>query len=167
MSRNRIPKRRQPYGHRADSFTLIDDPSIVALNADWFPLAYNLPMPRTRGRDRGVRSLVACPRCGRKVKTLYRPVGADFWWCRHCWGLRYPSQYQGRRPEAAPPGHPERLEALLESAFRARSPQVRMRRLARLDEAIATRDRHELAYLGRFGASLDDFLAGIAREKLT
>jgi hypothetical protein len=122
-----IPTRRLPYGHRADSHDLIGDPHIVALNADWFPGARGIGMPRNRGR----RWLVRCPKCGREVKTLYRPQGCapvdlpmgerqchpfpaltDFWWCRHCWGLRYRSQYQGRRPEAGGLWDASRLEQL-------------------------------------------------------
>jgi hypothetical protein len=61
------------------------------------------------------------------------------WMCSHCWRVSYPSEYLGRCPEAAP----ARIEALLASARRARSPAVRKRREERAAQAQALRDAHE------------------------
>jgi hypothetical protein len=68
----RIPKRRTPYGRRADSCELIGDPHYISLNADWFAGARPIPMPR----GRGARWLIRCPRCQVWRKTLYSRMGA-------------------------------------------------------------------------------------------
>jgi len=43
------------------------------------------------------RRLWQCPNCGRTVGTLYRPHGGAYFLCRHCWQVRYSSQYEGAR----------------------------------------------------------------------
>ena len=37
----------------------------------------------------GRRTLAFCPGCGRRVRTLYVPLGQSLWRCRSCWGLVY------------------------------------------------------------------------------
>ena len=37
----------------------------------------------------GRRSFAYCPGCGRRVRSLYAPPGADVFRCRTCWGLVY------------------------------------------------------------------------------
>jgi hypothetical protein len=37
----------------------------------------------------GKRSYLSCPRCGARVRTLYAPLGAEFFACRSCYGLVY------------------------------------------------------------------------------
>jgi hypothetical protein len=37
----------------------------------------------------GRRACVTCPACGRRVRTLYAPQGAEFFACRICYGLVY------------------------------------------------------------------------------
>ena len=34
----------------------------------------------------GERSCASCPACGRHVRSLYAPTGADLFACRSCWG---------------------------------------------------------------------------------
>jgi len=64
-----------------------------------------LPMPRG-----GVRYLLVCPICHQRATRLYGRYHAGYrrmaHACRKCWGLRYQSQYAGRRIEA----HPEYLQ---------------------------------------------------------
>jgi len=66
------------------------------------------PMPRG-----GFRWLIICPRCQKPATRLYERWHPGFrTWiaaCRMCWGLRYQSQYAGRRLEA----HPEYLQAVV------------------------------------------------------
>ncbi|HEU5343155.1 MAG TPA: hypothetical protein VFU60_02315 [Ktedonobacterales bacterium] len=67
-----------------------------------------VPMPRG-----GVRHLLICPRCQGRTQWLYGVDHPMFrrvvYGCRVCWGLRYQSQYAGRRLEA----HPDYLQAKL------------------------------------------------------
>ena len=58
----------------------------------------------------GQRSYAYCPACGRRVRTLYAPLGADLFACRACYRLVYRrSQWReqldlragGGRPSAA------------------------------------------------------------------
>lgn len=127
-----------PYGRRQDSAPLIEDPgqgtSYTHLPASWFDGTRAIPMPRG-----GYRYLASCPLCARWVKTLYLFDGG--WQCRHCAGLRYPSQYSGRRPEASP----ERLLALVESALKARKPGTFAKRMGRFAVAEATYNQREMA----------------------
>lgn len=146
-----MPKRRQPYGRRADSCDLVGDPRYHAYPAaELAGPKRMIPMPG----GRGARWLIRCPKCGAWRKELFIIAGSELRWCRRCWGLRYPSQYTRRRAEASP----ERLAALAESAFRARSPDVEQRRMERFAEASAQWHSHELAFLQRFGADLDSEL---------
>jgi hypothetical protein len=44
----------------------------------------------------GLRGWFGCPRCGRRCALLHLPVGAAYFACRLCHGLRYLSQRQTR-----------------------------------------------------------------------
>ena len=156
-ARNRpFPKRRSAYGRRPDSHDLVSDPLYHAWPASELGGPKRCyPMPGGHG---GVRWVIRCPNCGAWRKELYSVQGCELRWCRRCWGLRYESERAGRRPEASP----ERLEALAESAFRARSPDVEQRRMERFEAAYAQWQAHELAFLRRFGANLDTEL--LARD---
>ena len=37
----------------------------------------------------GRRTFISCPGCGRRVRTLYVPLGQSLWRCRSCWGTVY------------------------------------------------------------------------------
>ncbi len=156
------PSRRLPYGHRPGSCDVLGEDPRYSVHRAWeFPDARDVPMPR----GRGVRWLVRCPRCHVWRKELCSYPRCGFYWCRRCWGLRYPSEYQLRRPEAGGLWDTSRLEALLDRAFRARSPAVGERRLARFAAAMATRDRRELAYVRRFVASDNRLFDAWARTR--
>jgi hypothetical protein len=126
------PVRRRPYGRALLSRRLVTEMARRPARA----FIGQLPMvtrPMPRG---GMRLLVWCPRCDRRVAHLYNVLTLDVrWMCRHCWRLGYPSEYLGRCPEA----DPARIQALLASARRARSPAVRGRREARAAQAQARR----------------------------
>jgi hypothetical protein len=137
---------RRAYGRRAQSCMLIEhlplsmgvclanDP--MALSTPYAPGgARRIAVPMPHG---GVRWLLECPRCGQHVNRLYyrpdlRDDPAFKQWrsglCHTCWGFRYRSQYQGRRPEAAR----ERVEALCQTARASRDPETCRRRLQRAD----------------------------------
>ena len=70
----------------------------------------------------GVRWLLICPRCKAKVTRLYGRYHPAYrrlmHACRACWGLRYQSQYAGRRLEA----HPSYLQAATQRQI-ARTPR--------------------------------------------
>jgi hypothetical protein len=132
------PIRRRPYGRALLSRRLVTEMARRPARAFAGQLpTVTRPMPRG-----GVRLLVCCPRCDRRVAHLYnvRDLGAR-WMCRHCWRLHYPSEYLGRCPEA----DPARIEALLASARRARTPAVCARREQRAEvaQAQAWRDARE------------------------
>ena len=39
-----------------------------------------------------------CPGCSRRVGVLYRPPGASYWRCRHCYQITYASSNQAHWP---------------------------------------------------------------------
>lgn len=131
---------RTAYGRSSWSAPTIEEMmrQLVVYRARALPdrIARRVAVPMPHG---ATRWFAICPCCGRRAASLYAfdfrmPVG----WpalCRTCLGLRYRSQYQGRRPEAAP----ERLDALRASAARARAPRTQARREERL--AMASRVR--------------------------
>jgi hypothetical protein len=41
----------------------------------------------------GAKRWFACPRCRRRVGRLYAPSADQPFACRHCWHLRYATQY--------------------------------------------------------------------------
>ncbi len=135
-----------------DSAPLIGDEHVIRWRAIWFPGHRLVPMPRG-----GFRALALCPTCDRWCTHLYSfsMMGPDR--CRHCWGLRYPSQYQGRRPEATR----ERLYALGDWGWRSRSPVARVRRLIRLNQAIDLYNTKDLAHAQRALAATEAFCARI------
>jgi hypothetical protein len=96
---------RRAYGRYATSAALVEDAkgaAVTAQFAPWWLPRRAVPMPCG-----GARKLLHCPRCRRWAVQLYtvdwlRPhaIGLGYA-CRVCLGLRYTSQYAGRRPEAA------------------------------------------------------------------
>jgi hypothetical protein len=42
----------------------------------------------------GFKRWFGCPQCGRRVGCLYRPTLERGYACRHCWRLKYLSQYR-------------------------------------------------------------------------
>lgn len=138
---------RRPYGRRIGSAPLLEElrEDLHAYSArevpPWIARTVAVPMPR----GGGVRWLAVCPRCARRVAHLYHlPFVWQEWdyLCRVCWGLRYTSQYHGRRPEAST----ARLDALRASAQRAHQPATRAWRRARYrvarDRWRMHQDRH-------------------------
>lgn len=152
-----MPKRRQPYGRRADSCDLVGDPRYHAYPAaELAGPKRMIPMPG----GRGARWLIRCPKCGAWRKELFIIAGSELRWCRRCLGLRYPSQYTRRRAEASP----ERLDELLDAALRARSADVAERRMDRLEAAYATWQARELAHQRRVLADVDRFITACERD---
>jgi hypothetical protein len=138
-------RRRQRHTRRACLLTS----EVTGLGGDWFGAGEvehrYIPMPRG-----GYRMLVRCPRCGRWVLRLYipdrsGPGSRGPWWCRHCWDIRYPSQFEGRRPVAAP----ERMAALIESIRSARSDATQELRFERFDATLDLLNERELRWLQR------------------
>lgn len=169
MAGQKLPPKPAPRGRQPDSAPLIGDPDWWEYPALWCPGPYRrrmIPMPR----GRGARWLVECPRCRRWVKTLYRPDGADLTdrWCRHCWGLRYPSQYSGRHPEC----DPDRMTRLLDSALRAKkrgNEELAHKRASRFLEAMDTYQTrtaaYQLAEMQQGWAELERDLQRIGRQE--
>jgi hypothetical protein len=127
---------RHAYGRRSWSTPLVEP---------WWLPRREVPMPRG-----GTRTLLGYPRCQQWAAKLYNLdwVFPQFCWqgyaCRACAGLRYRSQYQRRRPEAA---H-DRIEQLSVAAGRAKNfdtYQRRFRRYARASELYWGRIETHLA----------------------
>jgi hypothetical protein len=152
-----VPTRWLPYGRRPDSHDLMGDGRMTYLPADWFEVKRPIPMP-----NGGERWLTRCPRCQVWRKELYL-LGAS-WVCRRCAGLRYRSEYQGRRPEAGGLWDTSRLDALIATITRARTPAAFDKRLARFHAVLETRGRRERAYLRRFSRHMDAFIRGCVLE---
>ena len=61
---------------------------------------YKVQVVSTHPHYGGVRWYFMCPltragcHCTHRVRKLYRPSGASYFACRHCWGLGYSSQRQ-------------------------------------------------------------------------
>jgi hypothetical protein len=138
---------RHAYGARSGSASLTTDFRRLAIMDAPIPAtairAYDLP------RGRGARLTGECPNCGRRTVHVYSPPDRDAWACRVCWGLHYPSQRAGRRPEASP----DRLLALWRSLDRARAPQVRARRGLRFRGALETYQQRLAHYATKVRAS--------------
>ncbi len=142
------PTQRRPYGRREGSCPLVCD--VPSMPAEWVPGYHDrryVPMPRG-----GARCLIACPWCKRwAIRLYYLPDMRDMPLCRHCAGLHYPSQYQGRRPGASE----ERLAALFVSAVTARTAAARERRGKRWEQAADTYARKELRFIQALSADID------------
>lgn len=86
----RFPRVREAYGPRQKR-RYVDDATPFPASASLNRIA--IPMPRG-----GVRYVMPCPSCGKHRTAVYR-----FSWglaCRECLGMRYRSQYEGRRVES-------------------------------------------------------------------
>lgn len=129
---------RRAYGRRRTSAPLVEDAAGIAVAAHtaprWLPRRA-VPMPHG-----GVRMLLACPCCRRWATQLYaltwlaRQDVSPRYACRRCLGLRYQSQYQGRRPEA----HRSARQHLAATARTARTAATRERRQRRYLAAVDT-----------------------------
>jgi hypothetical protein len=113
---------RRPYGRRPHSHPLVEDPGIWgkqytpywwtypeyrALDRErertWKPGDLDGLPPRTRAvamPHGGVRYLYRCPLCSCWRRHLFNMAALVFV-CRRCLGLRYKSQYIGRRVDAS------------------------------------------------------------------
>jgi len=92
----RSPQLRTAYGPR-ERRPYVDDhlTTLTARQCERQDFATRtVPMP-----NGGARELVRCPWCHDWRARLYLSF---VWGCRHCLGLRYRSQYEGRRLEADP-----------------------------------------------------------------
>lgn len=141
------PQRYGPRGRTGAGYGLVSE--YTRLGPRWFGAQYETRAhPTPHG---GWRYVIRCPRCGRFVLHLYTadpggPGSPGPWWCRHCWQLRYDSAYTLRRPRAS---H-ERLAALWAQIWRARSAEVRARRLARFGAQCEAMHRYEHRWLAAF-----------------
>lgn len=119
-----------------------------------------VPMPRG-----GVRYLLVCPMCQQRATRLYGRYHAMYGRfthaCRQCWGLRYQSQYAGRRLEAHPDylqakqrrqiaNTPRDVSADLDAApRRLAAMRTHQRRMARYTAAQALRSTRTYRYMER------------------
>jgi hypothetical protein len=122
---------RRPYGRRPRSHPLVEDMGYWGMRYTpyWWTFPEYRALDRERERERtwregdldgggsprtkavpmphgGVRYLFRCPLCNRWRQHLYNMTALSFL-CRRCLGLRYKSQYIGRRVDASR----ERLQA--------------------------------------------------------
>jgi len=88
--------------------------------------AYLVPLDWTRPHFGGRRPWLRCPAqgCGRRVRILYRPLGAPVFACRRCHGLTYRARQLHRL--AMFEGY-ERPEKVVRRFDRARSRKARAR----------------------------------------
>ena len=143
----KLPARRTAYGRRAGSCQLVDDVESwpAQLCSEYERRSVHMP-------HGGERWLVACPWCKRWVIRLYYLHGLrDTPMCRHCAGLKYPSQYQGRRPEASE----DRLDDLFVSSLTARTPAACERRGKRWEEAARAYTAKERRFLRAMSREID------------
>jgi len=105
-----------------------------------------IPLPMPHG---GRRWVIVCPCCQGRATRLYgRYTPNDRnarYACRACWGMRYRSQYDGRRPEASE----DRISALVTSAGQARRTATYARRMARVVACGDLVDRRVHRYIER------------------
>jgi hypothetical protein len=139
---------RHAYGRHCSSAPLVEEIKYDGLTANiaprWLPRR-EIQMPRG-----GVRTLLGCPICEKWAVKLYNldwifpPFCSQGYACRDCAGLRYRSQYQGRRPEATF----GRIQQLAIAAQGTKSERARNRRNRRCLTASALfcrrRDNHEV-----------------------
>jgi hypothetical protein len=131
--------RRRPYGRRPQSHPWVEDacPSTPAywvwqgvVHPAYADRVRALPMPHG-----GMRHLLRCQLCAAWRLYLFNPVATVFV-CRRCLGLRYKSQYIGRRVDAS----------------RARLDEARVA-LERAEATIAQQRKKEDARRARRAAS--------------
>ncbi|HEX9412751.1 MAG TPA: hypothetical protein VF916_04550 [Ktedonobacterales bacterium] len=187
--------RRRPYGRRPHSHAWVEDPEFWS--KQYTPYWWLDPWQRALDRERertwrsgdldgyaprtraiamphgGVRYLFRCPLCQSWRQHLYNVVACSFL-CRRCLGLRYRSQYIGRRVDAS---RERLLEARVileraEAAIRQQRKKEADRRerraaSARLRRQQATwrarRARLERAELARQRRQDDAYMRGLVR----
>lgn len=157
--------RRRPYGRRPQSHPWVEDVGYWgkqhvpyhwafpeyraldrALERTWRPGDLDGYAPRTKAvamPHGGVRYLYRCPLCLSWRQHLYNMVACSFL-CRRCLGLRYRSQYIGRRVDASK----ERLQEarlILERAEAAISQQRKKEAARRERRAASARVRRQQA----------------------
>src|SRR5262249_30146922 len=97
------------------------------------------PMPSPRGRQRGIRTRFACPRCGASRDALHWFDGE--WGCRGCFEISYPCRHRQRYCPAI-----ARRARLRRKLIRARPGSLKARMLR---EMIAREQQAMLANLKR------------------
>jgi hypothetical protein len=157
--------RRRPYGRRPQSHPWVEDVGYWgkqhvpyhwtfpeyraidrALERTWKPGDLDGQAPRTKAVPMphgGVRYLYRCPLCMSWRQHLYNMVACSFL-CRRCLGLRYRSQYIGRRVDASR----ERIEEARVALERAEAAirQQRKKEAARRERrAVSARLRRQQA----------------------
>jgi hypothetical protein len=157
--------RRRPYGRRPYSHPWVEDRAYWskqhvpyhwtfpayraldrALERTWKPGDLDGYAPRTKAVPMphgGVRYLYRCPLCSSWRQHLYNMAALSFL-CRRCLGLRYRSQYIGRRVDASK----ERIEearVILERAEAAIRQQRKKEAARRERRAVSARVRRQQA----------------------
>jgi hypothetical protein len=157
--------RRRPYGRRPHSHPLVED--LAYWSKQYTPYWWLDPWQRAVDRERertwrpgdldglpprtkaiamphgGVRYVFRCPLCGSWRRHLYNMAALVFV-CRRCLGLRYKSQYIGRRVDASK----ERLQEarmVLERAEAAIEQQQKKEADRRARRAASARLRRQQA----------------------
>src|SRR5262249_33427404 len=103
-----------------------------------------MPMPTVKGRQRGVRTLLICPRC-ESVRNAVHWSGSE-WGCRVCLDLSYPCRHRQRYCSAI-----HRRARLLRKLARV-PPQGLKAQVLR--EMIAREEAAMLAHLRRVNGDL-------------
>jgi hypothetical protein len=140
------PRQRQPYGRRVSTGLEVEELKQAGNLASATTVAEHLstrvavPMPHG-----GVRWLLQCPQCHRHITRLYQAHATALYACRQCLGLRYWSQYEGRRPEA----EESRLERLAAQAAESSQTAAEQRRRRRIADARRVLEQRRDRYLER------------------
>jgi len=96
----------------------------------------------------GIRWWCVCPRCGRRVRTLYRPPGGGQVGCRTCARVTYRSTQQHRVFGWEQLERPWRHSHRQAADWGSRSPRRRLRALLRSPLGPDLRERMRLAGIG-------------------
>jgi hypothetical protein len=70
--------------------TLVEDCEVISVSTATGNLAlHGITFEHSRGGRGGQRRWFRCPRCGRRMFKLYRPLRSPFFACRQCHDLTY------------------------------------------------------------------------------
>jgi hypothetical protein len=81
-------------GYRIEKDRMILNYRHRAHGGEWEPVEQAISFDRTPCNYGGTRTWFLCPRCLKRVAVLYG--AGKYFFCRHCYGLAYASQQEGK-----------------------------------------------------------------------
>lgn len=128
---------------------------LIHEDGNWIPLEYHVNLTETPCTLGGFRYYFICPlvsdnkSCGRRVAKLYLPNGAEYFGCRHCYGLSYKNRNEPKftgHTEINNPAEAERYirqlrDQIAQQTCIGRSPKTNKWEVLTLSESVG-RKRH-------------------------